>query len=285
MLLQLPTRAALVALFLPLSTLAFPLPDLADLARRADDDTGCNMNAGSALMQCLGDWASVPPVPAATASGNGIASEALSLCEQYTQIANCWGNGTYCREWLPVKTAADKLCAIASLASEPSSAAPTSTSASATLSASASANSTIPLSTSLQSSLVSTNSTSSPTLTLLVTASATFTSSSAVEATTTIPLETFSSVAAEASQVITSIWNNDSGTDIPSISNDIEPTKTNPTWTIETSTATVTAGESDPSTTGSQVAAQSGGGNGAGAVSASCGLVLLAFMPSLFLLA
>lgn len=74
----------------------------------------------SALMKCLGDYASVPPV----ASTTGSVEQAAELCAiQYvrrnreltnpnltepfysTKLAGCWAEGTYCREWLPMQTA------------------------------------------------------------------------------------------------------------------------------------------------------------------------------------
>ncbi|GAA5895485.1 hypothetical protein JCM6882_006267 [Rhodosporidiobolus microsporus] len=247
--LLLPLLPALTA------ALPFALPARVLVARQ--DDTGCNMNAGSELMQCLGSFASVPPAPEPTTGV--IAEDAQQLCEMYTQIANCWGNGTFCREWLPVKTAADKICALAasaSAASSATSASTTATSASSSASSSYSVNSTL-FPSSLPSSITSNGTASSPFETLFSSlisseasaitavtasgassASATATPTATTTATASAPTsveevasETFASVVAEASNVITSIWNNDSGTDIPSISNDIEPTQTNPTWT------------------------------------------------------
>ncbi|BGP19699.1 hypothetical protein JCM10213_001877 [Rhodosporidiobolus nylandii] len=204
---------------LALPALSAALPFHLNLEPRADDDTGCNMNAGSDLMQCLGSWASIPPMPSATGA---IGVEAASLCEQYNQIAACWGNGTYCREWLPVKTAADKLCALAASASSASSTA--SSTSSAVVSSASSANAT---------------------------ATSTLPSSVSEISATAVASEIFSSVVGEASNVITSIWNNDSGTDIPSISNDVG-TQTEPTWTAEKSGGSAVA-------PGDSAAASSGG--------------------------
>ncbi|GAA5871181.1 hypothetical protein JCM8547_001479 [Rhodosporidiobolus lusitaniae] len=247
--------STLFFLLSPALSLALPFPsphEVADilLLRRAtsDDDTGCNMNAGSALMECLGDWASVPPVPSAT----GVLADEAS---QFTQIANCWGNGTYCREWLPVKTAADKLCALAISASAASSTA-SSTSSALSSSATVSSNSTSTLS------------------------SASSSISTALEAVTAdaVASETFSSVVAEASNVITSIWNNDSGTDIPSITNDVG-TQTNPTWTHEDSTGGATA-----TGTGASAAASSSSGDSSSSGGGSKGVGKTAAGGSLFFL-
>ncbi|BGP43032.1 hypothetical protein JCM10450v2_007151 [Rhodotorula kratochvilovae] len=180
------------------------------------------MSAGSDLMNCLGTWASMPPIPSAT--GAGVGQSAQSLCD-HTQMANCWAEGLYCREWLPIRTAADKFCALATAASSPSSSA--------------------------------------------------------------IPSETFSSVSAEASEVVTSIWNNDSGTDIPSITNDLDSTFTRPAWThagsdasIPTQTGTAAtagaSGEASAAASGSVGAAQGGGSSGAVGRGAAVAMVLAA---------
>ncbi|GAA5826837.1 hypothetical protein JCM11251_002912 [Rhodosporidiobolus azoricus] len=223
---------------LPSLSLALPFTLPSALLVPRQDDTGCNMNAGSELMQCLGSYASIPPAPEPT--GAVIAEQAQQLCEMYTQIANCWGNGTFCREWLPVKTAADKICALASSASSASTLASSTSASSSTPSTTllptsaltSASNGTSSLST-LFESLISSEA-SAITATSASISASTATSSAttgAPESVETVASETFSSVVAEASNVITSIWNNDSGTDIPSISNDIEPTATNPTWT------------------------------------------------------
>ncbi|BGO95138.1 hypothetical protein NBRC10512_006422 [Rhodotorula toruloides] len=129
-------------------------------------DTGCDMTPGSPLMVCLGSYASIPPVPSATASA-GMAGS-LADATQLTRIANCWARGLYCSEWQPLMIAADKVCFLASSASSASQ-----------------------------------------------------------------PVETsvFSSVTAEASRVVTSIWNNDVGTAIPSISQDLVPSTSYPSGT------------------------------------------------------
>ncbi|GAA5973077.1 hypothetical protein JCM11641_000402 [Rhodosporidiobolus odoratus] len=217
----------LLLLALPGLSLALPLEARAD-------DTGCNMNPGTDLMQCLGSWASVPPavLQATGTGGGGLADQALGLCEQYTQIANCWGNGTFCREWLPVKTAADKLCALAASGSA----------------AASSASASSPSSSSSSTSLI--NGTSTP--------ASDVNPSQVTAIADAVPSETLSSVVAEASNVITSIWNNDSGTKIPSITNDIG-TQTNPTWTAEGKTV----GDSKPTSSSAEGA---GGSNAAGRV-------------------
>ncbi|KPV72664.1 uncharacterized protein RHOBADRAFT_46708 [Rhodotorula graminis WP1] len=133
----------------------------------ADDDSGCTMSAGSDLMNCLGTWASMPPVLSAT--GLAVGPSAEDLCRQYSQMADCWAAGTYCAEWLPVRTAADKFCALAQADNIGSSA-------------------------------------------------------------SLVPSSALSSVEAEASRVVTSIWNNDSGSSVPSITNDLE-TRSRPTAT------------------------------------------------------
>lgn len=46
----------------------------------ADDDSGCTMSAGSDLMNCLGTWASMPPVLSAT--GFAVGPSAEDLCRQ-----------------------------------------------------------------------------------------------------------------------------------------------------------------------------------------------------------
>ncbi|GAA6043512.1 hypothetical protein JCM8097_002250 [Rhodosporidiobolus ruineniae] len=230
-----------------LSSSALALPYGAPNLLRRADDTGCNMNQGSDLMQCLGTWASIPPV--ASATGAGVGSEAAQL----TQIANCWGNGTYCREWLPVKTAADKLCALALSAS---SAAPSSTTSTLT--------SVISLSTSSSDGNLTT---SVPTASTLVTAVTAVASGAAADA---VPSETFSSVVAEASRVITSIWNNDSGTDIPSITNDVG-TQTNPTWTAESGSAGSAAATSATTSANGGAAAEGGASGGSSAAARTAG--------------
>ncbi|KAL8279096.1 hypothetical protein RQP46_008554 [Phenoliferia psychrophenolica] len=174
------------------------------------DDSGCNMNAGSDLMECLGTYASVPPVASATDT----ASQATYYCSIYTQLANCWAQGTDCLEWRPMQIEADKFCAIANSSSAASSTG--SASSGGTVSDSALATST-------------------------------------ATATTSGPL---SSVVAEASNVVTSIWNDDSGTDIPVVTNDLG-TKTEPKWTMPatssggSSTRGAATGSSPSSTSGS----------------------------------
>ncbi|GJN93198.1 hypothetical protein Rhopal_006245-T1 [Rhodotorula paludigena] len=44
-----------------------------------DDDSGCIMHAGTPLMECLGSWASLPPLPSAT--GLGPVEGAQELCD------------------------------------------------------------------------------------------------------------------------------------------------------------------------------------------------------------
>ncbi|ORY54159.1 hypothetical protein BCR35DRAFT_355940 [Leucosporidium creatinivorum] len=222
-------------------------------------DTGCDMTPNSDLMKCLGNYASVPPVPTATASQE----QAAELCTIYTQLANCWAEGTYCREWLPMQTAADKLCALASMGFMGAST--TSADATSTLSNT----STDLTSTGSPSALASSASSSLLPNATAVTASnpsdaSTITSappsSTASASSSEIVSATPESVIAEASQVLTSVWNNDSGTDIPVISNDVG-TKTEPTWTK--------AGETSPGQTNPASAASGTVGGGSGGSSAA----------------
>jgi hypothetical protein len=97
----------------------------------------------------------------------------------YQQLANCWAPGLYCREWLPLQTAADKFCALANGTLDATSMPP------------------VPL--------------PEPITTPIVPAAAATGTSSDVTAVpaasvTEVATETLSSVIAEASNVVTSIW-------------------------------------------------------------------------------
>ncbi|GAA5848963.1 hypothetical protein JCM9279_004678 [Rhodotorula babjevae] len=170
------------------------------------DDSGCTMSAGSDLMNCLGTWASSPPVLSAT--GLAVGPSAEDLCRQYSQMADCWAAGTYCAEWLPIRTAADKFCALAQ---------------------------------------------------------ADYIGSSA----SAVPSSALSSVEAEASRVVTSIWNNDSGSSVPSITNDLE-TRSRPSATHAESAPvqTGTAATAAPSASASGIV---GGGQGGSSGAANLG--------------
>ncbi|GAA5840107.1 hypothetical protein JCM5353_008512 [Sporobolomyces roseus] len=202
-------------------------------------DTGCDMTPGSRLRECLGSYASIPPMPTPTGTSNSstlsYTEEMQQLCEMYREIADCWADGLYCSEWLPVRTAADKVCYLASqLSGNSTIPLNSSSSASASLETSiATITSQIQIGSSLSILPIPTNTTTSilPTITSIPSTTLNETVSGAVTASATIE-----SVIAEASRVITSIWNNDSGTDLPVISNDLyTPTSTQPTWTAPSS--------------------------------------------------
>ncbi|GAA5900307.1 hypothetical protein JCM8208_005321 [Rhodotorula glutinis] len=204
---RLSTHLASVSLVVSLGVLVAPLV-------AADDDSGCTMSAGSDLMNCLGTWASMPPVLSAT--GLAVGPSAEDLCRQYSQMADCWAAGTYCAEWLPIRTAADKFCALAQADNIGSSA-------------------------------------------------------------SAVPSSALSSVEAEASRVVTSIWNNDSGSSVPSITNDLE-TRSRPSATrAETAPVqTGTAATAAPSTSASgSVGGGGGGSSGAANLGRSMAAVVL----------
>lgn len=170
--------------------------------------SGCSMAKGTALMTCLGDYASVPP---AAPSGISEQDQAIYFCDIYQQLADCWAAGLYCKEWYPMQLAADKFCALAN----------TTTSSSASLLDRPTQTTTlaphveVPGIIAAVAGLAELSPTSAP---------------SPARGVDSNTLNTLSSIVEEASNVITSIWNNDSGTDIPVITNDIA-TISRATWT------------------------------------------------------
>ncbi|KAI5474331.1 hypothetical protein MNV49_003536 [Pseudohyphozyma bogoriensis] len=177
------------------------------------EDTGCDMTPDSALMKCLGSFgdgtfASIPPAPAASSTTN--VEQAAYLCQMYTNLANCWAQGLYCREWLPMITSADKLCALASIES----------SAVQTLNITATQTLTSLLSLPTLNGSSIANATQATEATTITTQTVVQTVSTDT-ATMAYATSAYPSVMQEASRVITSIWNDDSGTDIPSVTNDI----------------------------------------------------------------
>ncbi|KAM0749552.1 hypothetical protein T439DRAFT_52486 [Meredithblackwellia eburnea MCA 4105] len=203
-------------------------------------NTGCNMNPGSDLMNCLGDYASIPPQAAPSADA---AAQAVYYCQIYQKLADCWARGLYCREWLPMQIEADKFCELAN-----------STTSSSTLSTP-----TLTSSASLATSSPVSNSTGVANATT-ITSSEAQNSTSASSSTPLTPtpdpnVNLLNSVIAEASNVVTSIWNNDAGTDIPTVSNNLG-TKTEPTWTY--AGASATSGETSSSRKATGSASSSG---------------------------
>ncbi|KAK9900278.1 hypothetical protein P389DRAFT_10294 [Cystobasidium minutum MCA 4210] len=180
--------------------------------------SGCSMAQGTALMLCLGDYASIPP---AAPSGLPELNQAAYYCDIYTQLANCWAAGLYCKEWYPMRVAADKFCALANITASATDGLPSPTT-------------TLPPSSTSQVGNIGIGGAGIADMpTPAPAASASNMDSSAINS-------TLSSVIAEASNVITSIWNNDSGTDIPVISNDIA-SETIPTWTQMTTSTPLPA--------------------------------------------
>ena len=120
-------------------------------------------------------------VPPAAPSGLANNDQAAYYCNMYQQLANCWAPGLYCREWLPLQTAADKFCALAN----------------GTFYAAAIPPVSLPEPITTQIVPVAT-----------ATATATSSGVAAVPAAsvTEVATETLSSVIAEASNVVTSIW-------------------------------------------------------------------------------
>jgi len=232
------------------------------------ENTGCVMDAGSDLMNCLGNYASIPPAAPTGLSSN---AEAAFYCDIYQQLADCWAVGKYCREWLPLQTAADKFCALAN---------------GTTLEAiNATSSSPLPPTTSISSGALTIQTIlPTPGMPTSMTAQPSPTSN----ATTNEALQTtLSSIIAEASNVVTSIWNNDVGTAIPVITNEFATT-TIPTWTqllpSTAATATDPLGRSQETvlkSTSAPVALREGTGASGNAGRTSCSFVLMAVLAGL----